>query len=285
VTIRQSCSPVQCAVCLQSGSCTELASAEGNPYQTRHVSDPTSLASSLSLAAFRELSDGLPHVAAGAKDMDLRYLYANAAFADLAGQRSPQDVIGKRAVDLFEPGLAELYEEQDREVLASGKPLQEHLEVIGVTSEEGHWFVTSKVRVLADNHAVLGLFTMSIATPNIGMHADDHAQALAGGVKAVRQDLARTWRASDLAQTSSLPAAMLERTVRRCYGTTPTQLVLRIRVEAAMYLLSHSSQPISDIAVQCGFYDQSNFTKQFRSATGATPGTYRATYPLRSKEP
>jgi AraC-like DNA-binding protein len=242
------------------------------------------LKSSLGLAAFRELADGLPHVAAGAKGPDLRYVYANATFADLAGHRHAEDVIGLRATDLFSPALAELYEEQDRAVLASGKPLQEHLEVIAVPDGERRWFVTSKVRVLSDSGSVLGLFTMSVATPAIGMHADDQALLLSKGVEVVRAELSRTWRSSDLAAASQMSGALLERTVRRCYGSTPTQLVLRLRVEAAMHLLSHSEHALSDIAAACGFYDQSNFTKQFRSATGMTPGTYRSTYPLRSSE-
>jgi AraC-like DNA-binding protein len=32
---------------------------------------------------------------------------------------------------------------------------------------------------------------------------------------------------------------------------------------------------LGDIASECGFYDQSSFTKQFRAVLGVTPGAYR----------
>jgi AraC-like DNA-binding protein len=33
---------------------------------------------------------------------------------------------------------------------------------------------------------------------------------------------------------------------------------------------------VAAIAGECGFYDQSSFTRQFQRAVGMTPGAYRA---------
>jgi AraC-like DNA-binding protein len=40
--------------------------------------------------------------------------------------------------------------------------------------------------------------------------------------------------------------------------------------------LRESRRPIGEIAAECGFYDQATFCRQFRAATGLTPGQYRA---------
>jgi AraC-like DNA-binding protein len=42
-----------------------------------------------------------------------------------------------------------------------------------------------------------------------------------------------------------------------------------------MHLLAGTSEPIADIALTCGFCDQSAFTQHFRRHMGLTPAAYR----------
>ena len=57
--------------------------------------------------------------------------------------------------------------------------------------------------------------------------------------------------------------------------TTPGAYITTIRINKARKLLSESNKTISDIAEECGFYDQSHFTKIFKRMRGITPGGYR----------
>jgi AraC-like DNA-binding protein len=40
-------------------------------------------------------------------------------------------------------------------------------------------------------------------------------------------------------------------------------------------MLEESDRSVADIALDCGFYDHSAFTRAFRSATGRTPTEFR----------
>lgn len=51
-----------------------------------------------------------------------------------------------------------------------------------------------------------------------------------------------------------------------------------IRVQAAADRLAYSDLPLSNIALDFGFYDQSHFTRIFRRYTGATPAVFRRAY-------
>jgi AraC family transcriptional regulator len=62
---------------------------------------------------------------------------------------------------------------------------------------------------------------------------------------------------------------------RQTIGTTPHKFVVRQRVERARHLLERSRLPLIDIAVRCGFQDQSQFTTTFRRYLGTTPGRYK----------
>jgi AraC family transcriptional regulator len=58
-------------------------------------------------------------------------------------------------------------------------------------------------------------------------------------------------------------------------GISPYQYVLQQRVERVKYLLKTSPLPLSEIAVRCGFNDQTQMNKHFRKLAGMTPKAYR----------
>jgi AraC family transcriptional regulator len=59
---------------------------------------------------------------------------------------------------------------------------------------------------------------------------------------------------------------------------TPCQYLLQQRVRQAQELLAQQQQvAIADIALQCGFTNQSHFPKSFHRLVGATPKVYRST--------
>ena len=238
-----------------------------------------SLRSSLGFAAFVELCDGLPGVIACAKDLDLVYVYANDRFAERCGQRSVADVVGRRSTDFFPDPVAAEVERQDRDVLATGHPLQDHLEVVFHNDGSPHWWATSKVRYLAEDGSPLGLLVASVEVAPSPNEGDDAHAGLARAVAHIRANLARTHRIEELAAIAGLTAAQLDRLTRRVFGLAPTRLVQRVRLEEAMHRLSHTRQPIAEVAAATGFYDQPTFTRQFRAATGLTPGAYRTGYP------
>jgi AraC family transcriptional regulator, arabinose operon regulatory protein len=58
-------------------------------------------------------------------------------------------------------------------------------------------------------------------------------------------------------------------------GLTPRQYEVRSRIEAARSLLADSSHPLKRIAEILGYRDEYYFSRQFRAATGSSPGAYR----------
>ncbi len=46
------------------------------------------------------------------------------------------------------------------------------------------------------------------------------------------------------------------------------------RFRRAVRLLLGQQTPLTELAVRCGYYDQSHFNREFRSVTGTTPIRY-----------
>ena len=66
------------------------------------------------------------------------------------------------------------------------------------------------------------------------------------------------------------------RTFRRAFGCSLGEYVRRFRIERARQALLATDQSLASIAVAAGFSDQAHFCRQFKAATGTTPGAYRA---------
>jgi AraC family transcriptional regulator len=62
---------------------------------------------------------------------------------------------------------------------------------------------------------------------------------------------------------------------KQSVGIAPYKYVLQQRVERAKQLLKDEERAIVDIALECGFANQTHLNKHFRKFTGMTPKTYR----------
>jgi AraC family transcriptional regulator len=79
---------------------------------------------------------------------------------------------------------------------------------------------------------------------------------------------------SELAALAGVHASHLLRTFRYHHGCTIATYIRRRRVERARAEIASSKRPLSMIALDAGFADQSHFTRVFRQAFGETPGQY-----------
>jgi AraC family transcriptional regulator len=83
---------------------------------------------------------------------------------------------------------------------------------------------------------------------------------------------------AQVARAAQVHPVYLGHIFRQEFGETLGEYLNRVRVQAAAERLANSELPLSAIALDSGFYDQSHFTRIFRHVTGATPGAFRAGY-------
>ncbi|HZF41522.1 MAG TPA: AraC family transcriptional regulator, partial [Blastocatellia bacterium] len=77
----------------------------------------------------------------------------------------------------------------------------------------------------------------------------------------------------EMAREAGLSESHFSRAFKRITGETPHQFALRVRLERASAALARSSvTSIADVAAECGFFDQSHLTREFRKKFGITPG-------------
>lgn len=79
----------------------------------------------------------------------------------------------------------------------------------------------------------------------------------------------------DLAQIAHVSPKHFARAFKQSTGLTAHGWLMRRRMARAQAMLTGGADPIAEIAVACGFADQSHFTAAFRKALGVTPASYR----------
>lgn len=79
----------------------------------------------------------------------------------------------------------------------------------------------------------------------------------------------------EIASACNLSRSYFIQAFRETTQRTPHQWLLERRIDRARELLRHSDSSLSDIAIACGFSDQSHFTRTFSQLVGTPPGTWR----------
>jgi AraC family transcriptional regulator len=80
---------------------------------------------------------------------------------------------------------------------------------------------------------------------------------------------------TDLARYAGRHPVQVCRQFHRRFRCTIGEYVRRLRVGRAQSLLTSSEVGLAEIALACGFSDQSHFTRAFRRLTGVPPRQYR----------
>jgi AraC-like DNA-binding protein len=80
---------------------------------------------------------------------------------------------------------------------------------------------------------------------------------------------------ADIARACGLSRQYFTKAFKAATGVTPHRWLQQYRVEMAMQLLGTTALPIAEIAIECGFADQSHFTRVFTRFAGSSPRAWR----------
>jgi len=105
-----------------------------------------------------------------------------------------------------------------------------------------------------------------------------------GGLSPIQERKAKELLAENL--SGNLPLAVLARecgvsmsqfskAFRKTVGIPPHKWVVQQRIALAKTLLREDRLSLSEVAVSCGFADQSHFTRYFSTSVGMSPGAWR----------
>jgi PAS domain S-box-containing protein len=218
--------------------------------------------------------DLLPDILFWIKNEDSEIIYTNQALIDKFGFKSLADLVGKSDEYFSPPHLAKQFMTDDKKVMA-GELVTNRIELNLSANGEFAWFSTTKRPLLNRNNDIVGSYGFTYhlerSSPELST-----ISAIKAPVDFIRENYHQDISIDDLAKLSFLSVSALERRFKKYLSKTPKQILNEIRLENARRMLIETSQPIMEIAYQCGFSEHSYFSKKFKALFGILPSQLRA---------
>lgn len=224
-----------------------------------------------------ELFDYVPDVYFFVKDEHGRFVRCNQAFLSLVGRTREDEVIGAKDSDFFPASLAENYMNDDRVVLRSGESIIDRVELMRNPDGTIDWYSTTKLPLRDCNGVTIGVAGITRDVKKMNSTAARFL-SWAPVLEAILSEYAEPLSALHLANKVGLSVSQFNRQFKKRFHTTPRGYLTNVRMNAACHLLVSSDLPISEIAEQTGFYDQSHLSNQFTRHRGMSPSQYRSKY-------
>jgi len=237
------------------------------------------------LSLLDELFGTISNIVYFAKDIEGRYIRVNRTLCDRCGVSSMDELIGKTAADVFAGEMGRSYLKQDLDLIKTAKKISEKLELHLYRSRstgrrgngEQGWCLTSKIPLFDSERKVIGLIGISQDLPGVSC-SNNHYPEISIAIEYIQQHYGESISVAYLADMSGLSVYQFEKRVKGLFQITAGRFIIKTRIGAGCELLRGSKKSIVDIAIECGYTDQSAFSRQFKSVTGLTPGAYRSAY-------
>jgi AraC-like DNA-binding protein len=137
--------------------------------------------------------------------------------------------------------------------------------------EASRLFVDHVIRAIAHHVAVAYTQTPARPLPSGGLAPWQQRRAM----EFISAHLDGNVTIADVARYCGLSPSHFVAAFKRSTGVTPHQWLTERRVDTAKRLLADGSLPLAEIALVCGFANQSHFTRVFRLVTGSTPAVWQ----------
>lgn len=221
-----------------------------------------------------QLFHQLPNACLYVKDTSSRFVHVSQEVLTLYDLKDETEILGKLDRDFQPPALAEAYVAEDRRVFSTGKPVLGQLWLVPHIRGTPQWYVSSKVPLFSPSGELIGLAGVMFRVER-PMEKERYLGRLKPALDFLESNFAKPISITEAAARCGMPSTTFNRQFRELLRMTPTEYLLAWRIEAARKQLVETQRSLSQIAMDCGFADQSHFTKRFRRITGMTPLEYR----------
>ena len=230
-----------------------------------------------STASFLAMLDTLEGVSFFAKDLNFRLIFANPHFYRRLGLKSQKELLGKNDFELFPEPLAKKFRKDDEWIIEKSKPMTGLIELFLNLQGIPAWYLTNKFPIMNKKGKPIGVMgtVQRYDKDSLGLTRDRKMESIIDQLRAEEINVPSINR---LAKANGMSHRQLNRRFKEATGLTPQQFMVRSRIEKACEMLRESDLPISDLAYDLGFCDQSAFTAQFRKRMTLTPKKYREQY-------
>ena len=220
------------------------------------------------------IANQIPGLYLFAKDLSGRHTLGNKRTLDRCGLKNELELIGKTDQDFYPSDLCAKFAKDDQEVFNTGEALLEISELALNSNGMIDWFITSKYPLFDSAGQVCGLIGTTIECDKSYSSYDNYSQ-IYPAVKHLRENYTQAIEIDTLAKLACLSIRQFQRKFKERFRMSVREYSLHLRIYKACELLTETDLSISEISLKLDFYDNSNFSNQFKKIIQKTPRKYR----------
>ena len=221
-----------------------------------------------------ELLKLLPDVSFFLKNRAGQFIGLNQKGCEYCRVSSDSEATGKTDFDFFPRTRAAAYVADDQQVMNLGVPITNRIECAPEHKGSSRLVMTSKLPLRNSVGEVIGVagFSREIHEIRQTMSSLDRFAQVA---EHIHRHFDEPIKTAQLARIAALSPSQFDRRFQATFGATARQYLLRVRVEEAARLLRTTDSTVTEIALDCGFYDHSHLTRNFGRIMNVTPSEFR----------
>lgn len=214
------------------------------------------------------------------KDTDLRYVLFNERLLHVFGVEDGAQILGKRDDDFVPPHIMEVWRKDDLQVIETGKAIHNRIELVPSGDGFVDWSTTNKKPLYDTSGDLCGIigvtrpFRQSTATLQ-------QSNELGASLKLLHQSFRDNIAITELAAAAHLSLSSFQRKFKSCFSMSPKEYMRHLKVQDACHKIIQTTMSFAEISYECGFSDQSHFSREFTRLMRESPSAYRNRYKIR----
>lgn len=227
-----------------------------------------------------DIFDDLPGFIYFVKDINQCYVGFNKRLMEIFDVKDGADILGKRDDDFMPPHLFKEILKDDILVLETGASIINRVELVPRGNGFVDWSTTTKKPLLDDKGKICGI--VGVTRPfSQGTTSLMKNEELGGALKSIHASFRENLPISELAASVNLSLSSFLRKFKACFNMTPKEYIRHLRVQEACHKIVQTTHSFAEISYECGFADQSHFSREFSKIMKEPPSSYRARFKIK----
>jgi len=221
--------------------------------------------------------DDLPEFLYFVKDTNLRLVAINDRLARKIEVEDKRSIIGMTDYDYLPKHMADAYKEDDLWVLEHGESIRGKVELVTRGKGFVDWSRTTKSPLRNREGEVVGIIGVTCPFER-GVSGREAQDSLGVALTMMHESFNENIPVQKLADASHMSISSFVRGFKKIYDMTPKEYMRHLRVQEACHKLAQSTMSLAEISSECGYSDQSHFSREFLRVMKETPKHYRGRF-------
>ena len=214
------------------------------------------------------------------KDIALRYVLFNERLLRIFGVEDGARILGKRDDDFVPPHIMEEWRKDDLQIIETGKSIHSRIELVPSGDGFVDWSTTNKKPLYDTTGVLCGIIgvTRPFRLSNTSLQKNNE---LGASLELLHRSFRENIAITELAATAHLSLSSFQRKFKSCFGMSAKDYMRHLKVQDTCRKIVQTTLSFAEISYECGFSDQSHFSREFTRIMKESPSSYRKRYRMR----